>query len=90
MLGARRRHRLATPIDSAAFARELARRGLTQEEFAWRAGLAVMTVSRAARGRRLRPRTLAIIAERLATIPVLPGADLVLTGPGRDTGQSAR
>jgi transcriptional regulator with XRE-family HTH domain len=58
--------------------RELVIRGLTQGAFAERAGIDPMTVSRAVRGQRLKPKSLGKIIVALGAIPVLNGpVDLI-------------
>jgi transcriptional regulator with XRE-family HTH domain len=54
-------------------------RGLTGAELAKLTGLSVGTISNALAGRRLHPRTFQAIGAKLASIAVVPGADL-LTG----------
>lgn len=57
-----------------SLARELAIRGLSQEEFAAKAGVDSKTVSRAVRGRRLHTKTFGKILVALGAIPILDAA----------------
>ena len=62
-------------LDTAGFRRELARRGLTQTEFAGLAGVTPVTVSSAMAGGRVRETTIRKFARVLATTTPLAGTE---------------
>lgn len=62
---------------------ELIRRGITAQSLAERAGITEAGFSRARNGQPVRPLTLVRIVTALAEVPVLDGADLILTQPGQ-------
>ena len=64
-----------SPINRENLRRELLRRGLTNGEFAARAGVSAMTVSHALSGRRLHPSTIRAFARALTNTPPIPGVD---------------
>jgi transcriptional regulator with XRE-family HTH domain len=67
-------------FEPGSLEREIAIRGLSFEAFAEKAGVDAATVSRAARGARLKPRSLGKIVEALGSIPVIEGpVDLVVS-----------
>lgn len=57
---------------------ELARRGLSQSQFAVLAGISEPTVSHGMTGKAISEATLAKMARTLAAIPPLPGVDALL------------
>lgn len=67
-------------LDPAKLDRELARRGISQRQFAERCGLHETAISRARR-EPVREATLRRITEGLLAIPLMPGADLLVAEP---------
>lgn len=66
---------MRAPLNARRLKAELMKRGLTQEDFAGKAGISPTTVSMACNGAAVNPRTLIRISKALVEIPVLPGAD---------------
>ena len=71
----------STAVRADALRLELARRGLSQAEFAALAGVTEATVSHAATGRRVSMGTVRKLAKALAMTPALAGADALFCGP---------
>jgi transcriptional regulator with XRE-family HTH domain len=70
-------------LDVPRFDFELGRRGRSAREFSQLAGISEVTLSRVRHGRPMTPGTLRKITAALLGLPLLPGADLVLSEPGR-------
>jgi predicted transcriptional regulator len=68
-------------LDVRRFDYELGRRGRSAREFSQLAGITEVTLSRARHGRSVTPGTLRKITSTLLELPILPGADLVLSEP---------
>ncbi len=64
---------------------ELQRRGLTARQFARIAKVHEVTLSRARQGHPINENTLRRITAALLEIPLMPGADLLITGPDKKT-----
>ena len=77
-------------IDPERTRREMVRRGMTQRALAAAAGIPEMTLSRAMTGGQLQERTFRKVAEALARIPVVAGADLLLPEPAPRARRAAR
>jgi DNA-binding Xre family transcriptional regulator len=68
-------------IDPTRLDHELARRGITAQELSAAIGVSAVALSHARNGHSIRETTFAKIANGLAQIPVLDGADALLAEP---------
>jgi transcriptional regulator with XRE-family HTH domain len=68
-------------LDPARLDHELARRGATQRRLADASGITPVTISRARHGQRINERTLASLIAGLEAIPLLSGAELLISEP---------
>jgi transcriptional regulator with XRE-family HTH domain len=66
-------------LNNAKLSHELARRGATARQLAERSGVPEATLSRARYGRPISPATLRRLTEGLLAIPLMVGADLLIS-----------
>ncbi|MFI5282489.1 MAG: hypothetical protein ACHQ0J_05105 [Candidatus Dormibacterales bacterium] len=76
-----------TILDRERATYQLSIRGMSQREWAKRAGKTEAQVCHALAGRPVNPRTLRKLVEALVAAPVLPGAELIVAAPSNGAGK---
>lgn len=75
--------RSSVGVDAGRLSFELARRGITAEALAGRAGIPPASLSRIRHGHGVSARTLRALADALLSFPIHAGADLLVSAPDR-------